>query len=106
MAELTFTLIHGLRTGKGTTDEMLHKDVTLRELTSRDVIESQLASERVVIGDNGKAVAYCSEVMMGLEMMRRQIKRIGEIPGAGHESNLCSASGRFEVADRKGSGDG
>ena len=67
MAELTFPLVHGLRTGKGTTDEMLHKDVTLRELTSRDVIESQLASERVVIGDNGKAVAYCSEVMMGLE---------------------------------------
>ncbi|MGC9829375.1 hypothetical protein P4I53_13945 [Escherichia coli] len=51
MAELTFPLVHGLRTGKGTTDEMLHKDVTLRELTSRDVIESQLASERVVIGD-------------------------------------------------------
>lgn len=34
MAELTFTLKHGLRTGKGTSDEMLHKDVTLRELTS------------------------------------------------------------------------
>ncbi|MEG7608926.1 phage tail assembly protein [Citrobacter braakii] len=81
MAEMTFTLVHGLRTGKGTNDEMLHKDVTLRELTSRDVIESQLASERVVLGDNGKAVAYCSEVMMGLEMMRRQIKKIGEIPG-------------------------
>ena len=81
MAEMSFTLVHGLRTGKGTTDEMLHKDVTLRELTSRDVIESQLASERVVIGEHGKAVAYCSEVMMGLEMMRRQIKQIGQIPG-------------------------
>ena len=85
MAELTFTLKHGLRTGKGTTDEMLHKDVTLRELTSRDVIESQLASERVVIGEHGKAVAYCSEVMMGLEMMRRQIKKIGEIIPEGYD---------------------
>ncbi|MEQ5173839.1 phage tail assembly protein [Escherichia coli] len=81
MAELTFELKHGLLTGKGTADETLHKTVKLRELTASDVIDAQLAAERVVMGGNGKAVAYCSEVLMGLEMMRRQVAAIGNIPG-------------------------
>ncbi|CAI1793541.1 phage tail assembly protein [Serratia liquefaciens] len=81
MAKMTVTLIHGLVTGKGSPDEATHMDVELRELTTQDVVESQLASERVVLADNGKAVAYCSEVMMGLEMLRRQIAAIGSIPG-------------------------
>ncbi|WP_437889582.1 phage tail assembly protein [Phytobacter sp. V91] len=81
MAQTTIHLKHGYVTGKGTSDETRHTDVTLRELDSRDVVESQLAAERVVIGDNGKAVAYCSEVLMGLELLRRQILKVGEIPG-------------------------
>ncbi|HFV9293904.1 TPA: phage tail assembly protein [Serratia fonticola] len=81
MAKMTFSLIHGLVTGKGTADETKHIQVELRELNTKDIVESQLASERVVIGENGKAVAYCSEVMMGLEMLRRQILAIGTIPG-------------------------
>ncbi|HBQ6087519.1 TPA: phage tail assembly protein [Klebsiella pneumoniae subsp. pneumoniae] len=81
MAQMTLTLIHGYVTGKGTDDEMRHKEVTFRELTSEDVINSQLAAERVVIGENGKAVAYCSEVLMGVELLRRQILKVGEIPG-------------------------
>ncbi|HCJ7758100.1 TPA: phage tail assembly protein [Citrobacter freundii] len=81
MAELNFELKHGLLTGKGTADETLHKTVRLRELTSKDIVDAQLASERVVIGANGKAVAYCSEVLYGLEMMRRQIAGIGSLPG-------------------------
>ncbi|WP_262032669.1 phage tail assembly protein [Serratia liquefaciens] len=81
MAKMTFPLKHGLVTGKGTTDEAKHIQVELRELNTKDIVESQLASERVVIGENGKAVAYCSEVMMGLEMLRRQILVIGSIPG-------------------------
>ncbi|HFS8942354.1 TPA: phage tail assembly protein [Enterobacter roggenkampii] len=81
MAEMNITLKHGFVTGKGTEDEACHTAVTLRELTSEDVIKSQLAAERVVIGENGKAVAYCSEVLMGLEMLRRQILQVGSIPG-------------------------
>ncbi|EMP7137194.1 TPA: phage tail assembly protein [Serratia marcescens] len=81
MAQMTETLIHGLVTGKGTTDETTHKEVTLRELGSKDIVDAQLAAERVVIGENGKAVAYCSEVLMGLELLRRQIASIGSIPG-------------------------
>lgn len=81
MAQMSVKLIHGFVTGKGTDDETCHKDVTFRELSSEDVIKSQLAAERVVIGENGKAVAYCSEVLMGLEMLRRQILQVGSIPG-------------------------
>lgn len=81
MAELTFDLKHGLLTGKGTADETLHKTVRLRELTSKDIVDAQMASERVVIASNGKAVAYCSEVIYGLEMMRRQIATLGNLPG-------------------------
>ena len=81
MAQTTIPLKHGFVTGKGTADETRHIEVTLRELDSRDVVESQMAAERVVIGDNGKAVAYCSEVLMGLELLRRQILKVGEIPG-------------------------
>ncbi|SUB71402.1 Mu-like prophage FluMu protein gp41 [Pluralibacter gergoviae] len=60
---------------------MCHRVVTFRELTSKDVIDAQLAAERVVISDNGKAVAYCSEVLMGVELLRRQILQVGELPG-------------------------
>jgi len=81
MAQMDITLKHGFVSGKGTEDEACHTSVTLRELTSEDVIKSQLAAERVVIGENGKAVAYCSEVLMGLEMLRRQILQVGSIPG-------------------------
>ena len=90
MAQTTIQLKHGYVTGKGTADETRHTEVTLRELDSRDVVESQLAAERVVIGDNGKAVAYCSEVLMGLELLRRQILKVGEIPGPLSQKQLYS----------------
>lgn len=81
MAQMTITLKRGFITGKGTTDEMRHNVVTFRELSSKDVIDAQLEAERVVVGENGKAVAYCSEVLMGIGMLRRQIASVGEIPG-------------------------
>lgn len=81
MAQMSVKLKYGFVTGKGTEDEARHTSVTFRELTSEDVINSQLAAERVVIGENGKAVAYCSEVLMGLEMLRRQILSVGTILG-------------------------
>ncbi|EML7271217.1 TPA: phage tail assembly protein [Klebsiella pneumoniae] len=81
MAEMKITLKHGYIAGKGTDDEICYKEVTFRELNSKDVIDAQLEAERVVIGENGKAVAYCSEVLMGLAMLRKQILWVGEIPG-------------------------
>ena len=81
MAQMTMTLPNGLVTAKGSPDETLHTEVQLRELTTKDIVDAQLAAEHVVIGESGKAVAYCSEVMMGVELLRRQIASIGSIPG-------------------------
>lgn len=81
MAQTTIPLIHGFITGKGTEDETRHMSIVLRELGSKDIVDAQLESERVVISPNGKAVAYCSEVLMGLELLRRQIASVGDMPG-------------------------
>ncbi|CAH6294247.1 hypothetical protein AN2336V5_4053 [Klebsiella oxytoca] len=90
MAEMKITLKHGYVAGKGTDDEIRYTEVTFRELTSKDVIDAQLEAERVVIGENGKAVAYCSEVLMGLGMLRRQIASVGEIPGPLSLKQVCA----------------
>jgi phage FluMu protein gp41 len=83
MAILVFELKHGLTVGKGA-DAETHYEVELRELTTADVIDSELAAEKVVVvGANGseKGIAYTSGVIMGLELLRRQVARIGEIDG-------------------------
>lgn len=79
MAILVFELKHGLTVGKGA-DAETHYEVELRELKTADVIDSQLAAEKVVVVA-GKAVAYTSDVIMGLELLRRQIARIGDVKG-------------------------
>ena len=79
MAILVFELKHGLTVGSGA-DAETHYEVELRELKTADVIDSQLAAEKVVVV-SGKAVAYTSDVIMGLELLRRQIARIGSVTG-------------------------
>lgn len=75
MAILTFDLKHGLKTESTT-----HMEVGLRELSSGDVIDAQMAAEKVVVS-NGAALAYTSDVLYGLEMLCRQIEYIGQIQG-------------------------
>lgn len=75
MALMTFELTHGYKVG-----EVTHHEVGLRELTSGDYIDAQLAAEKVVIHD-GKAVAYTSDVMYGLELLVRQVEYIGKVSG-------------------------
>lgn len=75
MAVLTFELSQGLKT-----DTTTHREVGLRELTAGDYIDAQLAAEKVQIVNN-QPVAYTSNVLMGLEMLCRQIDYIGEIQG-------------------------
>ncbi|ENM4022593.1 phage tail assembly protein, partial [Vibrio cholerae] len=57
-----------------------HREVGLRELNSGDYIDAQLAAEKVVVVD-GKAVAYTSEVLYGLELLCRQVDYIGQVKG-------------------------
>lgn len=75
MAVMTFDLVDGFKVGEGT-----HFEVGLRELTTVDLIDAQLESEKVVVHE-GKAVAYTSDVLYGLAMLCRQIEYIGAVKG-------------------------
>lgn len=75
MAIMTFDLSHGLKVG-----EQTHFEVGLKELNSGDYIDAQLAAEKVIVVD-GKAVAYTSDVMYGLELLVRQVEYIGKVQG-------------------------
>lgn len=75
MAVLTIELVDGYKVGESTFNEL-----GLRELTPKDTFEAQLAAEKVSI-INGRAVAYVSDTLMGLEMLGRQVEYIGSVQG-------------------------
>ncbi|MEJ6520650.1 phage tail assembly protein [Shewanella bicestrii] len=75
MAIMTFDLSHGLKVG-----EQTHFEVGLKELNSGDYIDAQLAAEKVIVQD-GKAMAYTSDVLYGLELLVRQVEYIGKVQG-------------------------
>lgn len=72
-------LIDGLPFGTGDEMELQH-DVTLRELTAGDMIDAQVAAEKVVMTREGP-VLVSSPALMGLEILRRQIAKVGSING-------------------------
>lgn len=75
----TFRLLDGIPFGTG--DEMaMQYDITFRELTAGDIIDAQMASERVVETKAGPQLVS-SPSQMGLEMLRRQIAKVGLING-------------------------
>ncbi|MGY4028231.1 phage tail assembly protein [Aeromonas rivuli] len=80
MALITFQLEHGLKAMGSGDEPLLYRDVGLRELTSADLIDAQLEAEKVVV-QNGKAVAYTSDVLYGLNLLGRQVEYIGEFKG-------------------------
>ncbi|CAM3169770.1 phage tail assembly protein [Moritella viscosa] len=75
MAVITFELNDGL-----TISDVTHSEVTMRELSSGDVIDAQLASEKIVIM-NDRPVVYTSDVLLGLELLRRQVESVGSYAG-------------------------
>lgn len=75
MAEITVPLIHGLKIG-----EIVHREAVLRELTVADLIEAGAAAERVVEA-GGRAQLAQSPTLAGIEMLCRQVIRIGDHPG-------------------------
>ncbi len=80
MALITFQLEHGLKAMGSGDEPLLYREVGLRELNAADLIDAQLESEKVVV-QNGKAVAYTSDVLYGLNLLCRQVEYIGELPG-------------------------
>lgn len=69
----------GLPFGSGD-DVQMQYDVKLRELTAGDLIDAQMAAEKVVMTKEGP-VLVSSPSLMGLEMLRRQIASVGCING-------------------------
>ena len=82
-------LIDGIKIG-----ETVHKDVTLRDLTARDILEAHEAAERVVIGAQGSPVVVASPVRVGMETLRRRIGRLGNLQMPLSLAELLSLSER------------
>lgn len=80
MSTVSVTLIHGVKVG----DDWL-KQVTLREATAGDVIEAQEESEKLVTvldkDGNPEHAFVPSPTMVGVHVLRRQIKKLGDISG-------------------------
>lgn len=56
-------------------------EVTLRELTTGDLLDAELASERMMMSPEGVPVLVKSPALFGYELLRRQIASIGKIQG-------------------------
>lgn len=70
----TVILQDGLEVGS-----VIHKEVDLRDLTAGDIIEAREAAERVVSLPNGTSTVVASDVMVGIEILRRRIARLGTL---------------------------
>lgn len=80
MALTTFELEHGLAGTNEEGETLLYREVGLRELTAADLIDAQIDAEKVVV-QNGKAIAYTSDVLYGLNLLCRQVEYIGAMKG-------------------------
>ena len=56
-------------------------EVTLRELTTGDLLDAETAAERLVMTAEGEPVLVKSPALFGYEILRRQIASIGKING-------------------------
>lgn len=75
MAEIQITLEQGLKVG----EEWL-KAVVLRELTTGDIIAAREESEKLMMTPDGPALV-ASPALEGINLLRRQILRIGNLAG-------------------------
>lgn len=76
---MNVTLIDGLTLGKDG-NEATHRDVVIKELTAGDMMDAEMASERVVETVKGPSLVR-SPSRMTYEMMRRAVVSLGPIQG-------------------------
>ena len=76
MAKVEFNLKDGVTIGG-----QLEKHVVLRELTAGDIIDAGEESEKVVYSPLGKPTMVQSSVLMGAQIMCRQIAKLGTLEG-------------------------
>lgn len=79
MALLPVTLKDGIPYGKGDEQELLC-DVTLGSLTVGDIARAQEESEKVVPTPDGYTLVV-SPTLLGLNLLRYQIKKLGKLQG-------------------------
>lgn len=75
MANLTFSLHHGLKIG-----EDVLMEVVVREMTAGDILEAKEDAEKMVMTPDGP-VLVTSPTRFGTELLRRQIVKIGNLSG-------------------------
>ena len=85
-------LLDGLNYGTGS-DAVKQFDVTFRELTAGDLIEAQVAAEKVVNTPQGPQLVT-SPTLVGVEVLRRSIATVGCINGPLPQSMLKGLSQR------------
>ena len=87
---MIFELKDGLKIGMGS-DIVVHKEVELRKVTIFLLNDAKIAAERPVSTPDGYKLIV-SENTLNTEILRRQIKRIGDIQGPVSEAELRSLS--------------
>lgn len=73
---MNIKLTHGLAYG-----EEIQFDVVLRELTTNDILQAQLAAEKLVFDKQGNPHLVNSPTLFSYEVLRRQIAKVGVING-------------------------
>ncbi|WP_424404556.1 hypothetical protein [Pasteurella sp. PK-2025] len=56
-------------------------DVVLRDLSTGDLIDAELAAERLMVDKQGNPTLVVSQVLFSYELLRRQIASIGKLQG-------------------------
>lgn len=86
MANAVFTLEKGITVG-----EITHKDVELCELTIGEILKAEQYAEELRVID-GNPVVITSPSKLGLEMLRLQIKKLGDLdmPLSSEEFSMLS----------------
>ncbi|BBO75194.1 hypothetical protein DSCW_26110 [Desulfosarcina widdelii] len=88
MATISVPLKDGLKIGNA-----VHKDAELREYTAGDMIDACAAAEKVVATPAGPALV-ASPTMTDMELLCRQIVRIGDHKGPLALAEMRNLSGR------------
>lgn len=73
---MEITLKNGLMYG-----EEPQYEVKLRDLTTGDLIDAEMASERLMLDKQGNPVLVVSQTLFGYELLRRQIASVGKLQG-------------------------
>jgi len=76
MAKIEFDLKDGITVGG-----QQEKHVVLRELTAGDIIDAGEESEKVVYSPRGEPTMVQSSVIMGAQIMCRQVAKLGTLQG-------------------------